>query len=374
MLMDVWSDHDLGFVHKRAQTAEECRRLGQEAAVLRAVAHPGVVQLVDVEGTEPPTGLILRRVPGPVLTSVDLSTVEIVAGLGAALATTVADLHDLGVSHGAIEAAHVVLDQEGRPVLCGFGHAARTNQPGRADVLRREDVRALARLLLASLPAGAPARAVRALRVVVGPGRPHRGRDARWLAEQLVVAVPNARLPTGSDALGDPAAPDPPRQAARGVARRSRLHPVPVAGLALLGLLGALVAAQAARAPARPERPHPVASACPAIDDGCGPIPTPSGTLTTATGRYQVGGPGDVVVVGRWWCGSTALPAVLRPATGQVWMWAAWPGPARPEPGRLAAQVPAASTLLVQPEPSGCDRLEVQRAGLPPLRVAARRG
>jgi hypothetical protein len=115
-------------------------------------------------------------------------------------------------------------------------------------------------------------------------------------------------------------------------------------------------------------------AACPVIDDGCGPVSTPGGALTTATGRYQVGAPGDVVVVGRWWCGATALPAVLRPATGQIWMWSAWPGPARPEPGRLAASVPAASSLQVQPEPSGCDRLDVRRAGLPRLSVAAPRG
>ena len=50
MVMDVVTDAELGVVRKRAQTAAEGKLLSREATMLRAVAHPGVVQLLDVEG------------------------------------------------------------------------------------------------------------------------------------------------------------------------------------------------------------------------------------------------------------------------------------------------------------------------------------
>ena len=61
-----------------------------------------------------------------------------VAALGASLAQTLADLHQLGVSHGNLLAEHVVLTDDGTPVLCSFadagvaGPTARRWPPGRS--------------------------------------------------------------------------------------------------------------------------------------------------------------------------------------------------------------------------------------------------
>ena len=52
--MQVTGDLDSGLVYKQADSTEERRRLGREASVLHAIAHPGVVQLVRVEGSDPP--------------------------------------------------------------------------------------------------------------------------------------------------------------------------------------------------------------------------------------------------------------------------------------------------------------------------------
>jgi hypothetical protein len=92
--------------------------------------------------------------------------------------------------------------------------------------------------------------------------------------------------------------------------------------------------------------------------------------LTTSTGRYLVGEPDDVVILGRWSCGSVALPAVLRPKTGQLWTFAAWPRTGQGVPGQLVVnRVQAAFSLRVLVGASGCDRIELERHKLPPLTV-----
>jgi hypothetical protein len=369
--MDVTHDTEGGFVAKRAGAADERRRLQGEAAVLRVLAHPGVVQLVSVEGSDPPDGLVLRRVPGGDLRRLGPQSLEVIAGLGAAIATTLADLHDLGVQHGAIEASHVLLDDQGRPVLCSFGRAQRGLPSAEAGVWRRRDVRALARLLLAHLEPGSSIGVDRALRQAAGPGRQRRCRDARWLARRLAVRVPGARLPD------PPAAPSPdqPQRApaphgerfARKVAWRRPVAALGIAtgcGVVTLAVLAGTGRWSASSLP--PGRQLP----CPAVDAGCRPVATPAGVLTTSTGRYLVGEPDDVVILGRWSCGSVALPAVLRPKTGQLWTFAAWPRTGQGVPGQLVVnRVQAAFSLRVLVGASGCDRIELERHKLPPLTV-----
>jgi hypothetical protein len=379
--MDVSCDAETKLVHKRARSAEERHRLRHEATVLGAVPHPGVVQVVATDGRAGPDCLLLRHVSGGDLTSLGRQSTEVVAGLGAAIATTLADLHDLGVSHGSIQAGHVLLDEDGRPVLCSFGRAEVNPPTARDDRHRREDVRALARLLLEQMAPGIPTRAARALRLAAGPGRQRRCLDARWLARQLISCVPGARLPDRPGApegreLGAPpgaATPAGRRRRDGGIAASRRFRPFRwPAGRALAGVICVASAGVAVVAlgssPVR--RPAPrVTVACPASDDGCGPVPTPEGFLAMATGRYQLAAPGDVTVLGRWRCTSSAVPAVLRPATGQVWTFAAWPPPGRPQTGRLAGQVAGAWSLRVLPDRSGCDRLEVETRGGPPVTV-----
>jgi hypothetical protein len=57
--MVILCDNDAGLVTKRAETAAQREALGREARILRVVAHPGVVQLVGVDG-EPPDQLVFR--------------------------------------------------------------------------------------------------------------------------------------------------------------------------------------------------------------------------------------------------------------------------------------------------------------------------
>jgi hypothetical protein len=379
--MQVTGDRNTGLVCKQAHSTEERRRLGREAAILRAIAHPGVVQLVGAEGCDPPDRLILRRVGGGDLARLRMLPVEVIAGLGAAVATTLADLHDLGVSHGAIEAAHVLLDEQGRPVLCSFGRAERSTTTIAADIGRREDVRALARLLLAHLAAGTQTGIGHTLHRVASPGRAGRVRDARWLARQLAFSVPDTRLPdpaaeagesqpTGAGSFSPLAVPSPDRRPVTPRVLRSWGRPAGVRaiavglGLVVVGSAVAMLWKWPSPAPSEPARP------CPPVDDGCRAIATPGGLLTTAKGQYQVGQPGDVVVLGRWLCGPTPLPAVLRPATGELWTFDRWPKPGQAVAARLeTGGLDGAWSLRVRLGRSGCDEIEVDRRGHPPVTI-----
>jgi hypothetical protein len=313
---------------------------------------------------------VLRRVPGGEFTQLGLQPAEVIAGLGAAIATTVADLHDLGVQHGAIEGSHVLLDDEGRPVLCSFGRARRNLPRASADRYRRQDVSALARLLLAHLDRGAAPGIGRTLRRAAGSGR--RSGDARWLARQLALCVRGARLPGPSVEAGpsyletapstETGAAAPPPVYRHG--RRARRALVLLAGVGLLSLAAVAAASPWSSSPSARGRQLP----CPPVDLGCRPVPTPAGVLTTATGRYLVGEPDDVVVLGRWLCDSIALPAVLRPDTGELWAFATWPTSSRGVPGQLVAKhLLGAWSLRVLVRASGCDQIEVERRGQPPL-------
>lgn len=108
-------------------------RVPREASDLRVARHPGVVELVDAVGDVLRTQMVDAR---PVAQLAPLPAAE-VAGLAAAVAATVGDLHELGVVHGGIDASHVLVTTDGRPLLCSLG---RGGHPA-------EDVAAIGRLV-----------------------------------------------------------------------------------------------------------------------------------------------------------------------------------------------------------------------------------
>lgn len=116
-------------------------RVPAEAAALAEARHPGVVELVDSAGDVLRTNLVDGR------SLADMGPVPAaeIAGVAAAVASTLADLHHLGVVHGGIDASHVLVAAGGRPLLCSLG---RGGDPA-------DDVAALGRLvtdLLAQAP------------------------------------------------------------------------------------------------------------------------------------------------------------------------------------------------------------------------------
>ena len=133
--------HDDRLIAVKRATADGCERRRREAHLLARLAHPGVVQFVDlIEGD--PTELHMtyagtdswERCP-------PTSERAIVEGL-AAVASTVADLHDLGTTHQTLGPEHVLVTSEHRPVLCGLADAEPADPVTCAD-----DLAGLARLI-----------------------------------------------------------------------------------------------------------------------------------------------------------------------------------------------------------------------------------
>ena len=75
--------------------------------------------------------------------------------------------------------------------------------------------------------------------------------------------------------------------------------------------------------------------------DGCPEAVRIDGAQVVVDGaRYDVGAPGDAVAVADWDCDGTDTPAVVRPSTGDVFVFDAWATAEAPMPGRLLDRVP----------------------------------
>lgn len=418
-------------VVKRSGPGPGAIRLRHEAEVLRRAAHPGVVELIDEQSGDEGTTLTTAFVGGGTLREHmgDRCDLRLAARASAVVAATLADLHDRGIAHGRVSADHILMGAGGRVVVCGWAEATVATEPGARAPQAHADVAALGTLLrelaegrttpeadalrrvgdraLAADPAARPSMRslVTALRTVVPEGT---ASDR---------AAPVTAAGTGPRVL----APRPPTRPAR---HRARARPGGAALLAVGALVGVAVAvvglagggsadppvdhAAVAGTPAeRPPGPSPSlapasasASASTTLptgqvwppgagdDDACPPVPAPvavdvdgdgceeavevaAGVVSTAGGRWQVGAATDVVVVGDWDCDGSATPAVVRPGTGEVWLFPRWAGPGEDVPAELAAVVPeAVSATTVERPPTApataCDHIEVvDRAGTP---------
>jgi hypothetical protein len=344
---------------KVADTPEDVGRLRHEAAVLRAVAHPGVVRIAAVPD-QPDSELITRAVDGATLWLWCLAPAE-VAGLGSAVATILADLHDLGVAHGSVTADHVLVDPGGRPILCSMGRTKVGDPTAMAG-----DVADLARCLLECLlngPGGGPdrVRLTKLLRRAANKPPP-----ARVLSRQLGRSSLGACLPGAAASPAAVSVPLTPLVPTAGGRRRRLLGAYSFRGRVILG--GAALVVAASLAVLHAVGPAPAASApppapCPTADHGCRPLKVEGAHFDVGGTAWSVGQRGTVVVLGRWSCRTPATPALLQPADGRIWWFSRWGSSTRPVPGRPAGVVPGATSLLTLPQPGGCDRLAVMEHG-----------
>lgn len=395
-----------GSVVKRAENEDDRIRLSAEARALRACAHPGVVGLVALDGgADRAERLTLRRLTGITLVDAGVQPAAVVAGQGAAILTTLADLHELGWVHRAVEARHVLLDEDGRPVLCGFGRAERPLTSSDLAHLAALDVAATAALLRDRLPASADRRLHRLLARAAGERGRRRPPSARLLARRIVdieanacLSPPEAAPPARSGATGlgsvakdgpDGSAPADPagepagtnrRPAAaasrRGVdglppgAPRGRSHwgrvvprwrartlVIGATAMAATAVVGTAVASGASHPSTSPTRPAPI----------------PNLALRTTSDRFMMADPSGpmVTVIGAWGCGARR-PAGLDLRTGWVWTFPAWPDPGSSVPGQPVGHVVGATGLAVQATSGGCDTLVVLGPGHRRLVISGR--
>ena len=105
---------------KRATDAEDALRLRHEAEMLDRAQHPGVVELVGCREVDGVVTLYTSFVGAHTLETSPPLPLDQAGAVVAMLASTVSDLHDLGIVHGRIDPSHVLLGPAGRLILCGF--------------------------------------------------------------------------------------------------------------------------------------------------------------------------------------------------------------------------------------------------------------
>ncbi len=362
-----------------------------EAARLAAIDHPGVVGFVELRETGDGPTLVTHYVGPRTLATIGPVTTERASALVADLASTVADLHALGIVHGALRPEHVLVAGDG-VVLCGLAADPKGCVPA-------DDVLGIGLALRGLLdpdleeepiPDRRPWRRV--------PWLGYRHRALLTLADQATDDEPGRR--PAARALADtirelmgspvasPTAPDRSGRAAPGrrqelvdvvairLRRRSRPRrerhrsgrPRRAVALGAVGVV--VVAVGAVGATDRSSRPAPDAAvaattvprACPTAEaavaadldgDGCpNAVRIGPGWVEVDDRRYRVGRADDEVRVGDWDGDGRATVALLRPDVDEVWLFPAW-DPEAAVTARFAGRFPGSDGLIRR---SGADR------------------
>jgi hypothetical protein len=208
---------------------------------------------------------------------------------------------------------------------------------------------------------------------------------------RLWAAEPEPEPPTGDDTLPlDPpvwdvlASSDPtsrPGSRGRG-APRSRRRRLPAllgtGGLFAVGMIAAtFLVGTRPDAPANPRSGRSAesvgarAAVCPDVaepaadvdgDECPEPVLVDGGTISAGTARWMLGEPGDLAAVGDWDCDGAASPALLRPATGDVFVFPGWAAHDRPVTVEAAGNVDGSVAIRAQRRADGCDDLLVDLA------------
>ena len=301
-----------------------------------------------------------------------------------------ADLHALGIVHGAISAEAILVAAGRPPVLDGFGRAGLAGEPGPdgAPLRPADDVAALAELVGQAWRSQLPRRAPRAR------AAPHRSDLERLLRDATDGRTPPARrlARTLEAVLGPPtdppttepvtdaltADPSPPVGASEADDPFARLRPVEVeprrrpprlvalaAGVVGVASLTWGVLGLGSRSPNRPRIDASAATTAPSS----APVPLVTaaephrpdpvlvahhGVLAIGGRRYLVGSRDDQAMAAHWACAGRSQVVLLRPATGELYVFAAWARAGHDVAATPAGRVPAGSRLSSTTDAAGC--------------------
>jgi hypothetical protein len=411
----------LATVTKRATDGVGRRALANEAVVLGRLAHPGVVRLVAHTETGRHAQLITERVPGPTLAEIALDSPGALAAVGAACAAVMADLHALGIAHGSLTPDHLIVS-DGRVVLCSFGRAGEATAAAMdrdvadlvvalGDVASRlaepvSRVERRRRRRLDDLLVGAASRSLAASELGAAladlAGETADGGARGPLASPALAAtagnVQDDAVSSSSPSHGvaDAAASGPPRPAPDNPARpwRERVPrphgsvddgaaPAPwhrrrnvvlgaAAGLAVVALWAVMGPDRNASTATPSQTPVAAVPATPTPAPRATPTPSPPPASSQETPRvvvignlvavddtwFEVGRSGDIVRVGDWDCDGSPSPAVLRPTSGEVFVFEEWAEDDGVRRVDALAVIPGAADLTLSPT-AGCDTLVV---------------
>jgi len=345
-----------------AAAVDALRREGER---LRRATHPGVVSVVRSVPSADGWELVLAHGGRSLATLAPPSASE-AATIVAGLASTMADLHEIGISHGRIEPSHVLLGDSGLPRLCGFGDGALPSAP-------EDDVAALGALLEQLLGAEAEEEPIpdrrwgtrrrwrgwerRALLLLADQATsedPSRRPTARRLAAAIAAAVPVAdRVDPTTEREVDPI--DRLRPDSHVGATSSRRRGVPM----VLAAFGAVLLVAAAQRLRSPDSDGSSSSLLGPRGDVLEAEPVAGSLLVEDGRRYRVGQDGDHLLVADWACDGRPTPAVFRPSTHEVFVFDRWTG-TEPLAMRPMATVDDAVGMISGAASDGCPELSLR--------------
>ena len=367
--------------------AERADEIEREAELLRRLDHPGLVRFIDiVETADGGRALHTEFVNSDTWATRPLTDpAERAAGM-AALAAVVADLHQLGVAHLQLTPPHILHGADDRPVLCGLTLAAEATPEA-----QQTDLAALGELChdsslgrgalagkLASLADAARAGMLSARELtrrldllatkkptrsdpvrVVGGGRSASLR-MRFRPKSLITAGAFAVAVVAAFALGSRSgSPAPPPEVAAATSSEGltgaadagadqSIGPSPTDGsspieqAALTGKPKPIDGTARAAEPSpvddtgRIAGPNPInetghtTGASPIDEAGIAvSIQEAAAVLEHGGRRYAVGAVGDFVETGDWDCDGRVTAAIVRPGTGGIVLFDAWPEPGK---------------------------------------------
>ena len=356
--------------------AENASELEREAEILQLLNHPGVVGFIDLVTTSD-GGRALHTLfvsSDTWATRPLLDSTERAAGV-AALAAVIADLHELGMTHRYITAAHILHGENDRPVLCSLTRAGDASPEN-----RQIDLAALAELIHdENMKRSSLKNELAHLADEMRGGQ----LDARDLANKLdrllkqrtpgakpnlpsgwLKALPNGRLRALSlNRFGT--LPE----------KMANLKPVKTAiivglGLGVTGLVMIIAASNNEQAQS-PEQatasdlaePPTVSAQPPVVETSAR---TSTTTTTPANGtiiehrgrRYIVGIADDIVLTGDWDCNGEVTPSIVRPSIGAVSLFNSWPKPGETISRPISWRVDAVTDVQVENHGT-CDVLRV---------------
>jgi hypothetical protein len=133
-------------------------------------------------------------------------------------------------------------------------------------------------------------------------------------------------------------------------------------------------AVQATTPAGHAECPEAAAPAADVDGDGCPEaLVVGGGTISAGPVRWALGQPGDLIAVGDWACDGHAAPALLRPATGDVFVFPGWAAEGEPVTVEARDRLPGAVAIRGEPADDGCDDLVVDLGSGAAAKVEIRR-
>lgn len=337
--------------------------LKQLVDVLTHVDHPSVIRIESTRFEAHRAEVLLTTVEGVPLTSPELSLEQLTKAV-ASTSAAIAHVHERSVALGTINADSFVVRTDASAVLHGFDDAIMNATKAQ----QRDDIQKLAAFARSCIPEvdtlrdrinGSPATPLRESLVRILEQAENGSLDARQLAEKLRHALwfDNATSLRHQEA----------RQKKFSWPLGRHVTASALTVIAALGIVtGTRIQSNAASSPP----PPPDAPSCQlrtgtTVDtdlDGCpDTVAVSDGVVTINTDRYAIGVPGDEIVLGNWQCNAQTTLALLRPSTGELFIFDEWPKPGSTSRPRTLT-VPAPSSDLHAQRVDECDALAVTTA------------